>query len=75
MVVNVKEVEISYCYVDGSGQEIVGFMKANVNEEHATIGYEFLNYLVRIWKNSVTGKETLNIPIERVIFVRAVDRY
>lgn len=71
MTANAKE--IVYCYVDGKGEEQVQTYTAK--EQGELIGYSFEEQSVRIWMSNIHGQETVNIPLERVVFVREVETY
>ena len=62
---------ITYCYVDGHGNEQIGDMKEVLEGEQ--IGYTIEDELTaRIWMSADTGQETLIIPLTRLVFIREV---
>ena len=70
----VKRREIVCCYVGGTGEEQIQVFKAEKSEEHEKIGYDVGDNIAVVWKNSiVTGKETLVIPLGRLVFIREVE--
>ena len=60
---------ITYCYVDGKGNEQVNHVS---NEKGGRVGYEVDEFTARVWLSGETGSETKVFPLERMVFIREI---
>ena len=58
---------ITYCYVDGKGNEQINHVS---NERGGNVGYAVDEFTARVWISGKTGSETQVFPLERMVFIR-----
>jgi hypothetical protein len=69
---------ITYCYVDGKGNEQIKHVSNEKDENNCGVGYSVDEYTARIWmsvKRESGGyeMETNVFPLSRIVFIRQVD--
>ncbi len=58
---------VTYCYVDGSGNEQVNHVS---NERGGDVGYAIDEHTARIWMSKDESSETKVFPLSRIVFIR-----
>ncbi len=62
---------VTYCYVDGLGNEQIEHMS---NERGGSVGYAIDEHTARIWKSAGEESETKVFPLSRLVFLRWITR-
>jgi hypothetical protein len=62
---------ITYCFVDGQGDEQVQHIS---DEKGGKVGYKVDELTARVWIEGENGTETRVYPLSRIVFIREVSQ-